>query len=99
MTSEEIIPKSVHEYVEDYEFRFEGGGGHTPSESDKVMLEDAIEGYLSMVNDARLESLMEIRRIANEPGDRRMLVDKIYGVALAACRASPISNGHQGGEA
>jgi len=30
---------------------------------------------------------MEIRRIANEPGDRRALVDKIYGIATEACRA------------
>lgn len=35
---------------------------------------------------AHFEALMEIRHIANEPGDRRVLVDRIYSIATEACR-------------
>jgi hypothetical protein len=45
--------KSVHEYVKNYEFRFDGGGGYTPNERDRSMLEDAIEGYLSLSSQDR----------------------------------------------
>lgn len=33
-----------------------------------------------------LEALWEIRRIANEPGDRRSLIDRIFGLATEAGR-------------
>jgi len=37
---------SVHEYVIDYEFRFDGGAGYTPTLAERAMIEDAIQGYL-----------------------------------------------------
>lgn len=39
---------NVHDYVNDYEFR--GEVDYTPTEGERAMIEDAIEGYL---NDAR----------------------------------------------
>lgn len=37
---------SVHEYVAEYEFRFDGGAGYTPTEQERAMIEDAIHGYV-----------------------------------------------------
>lgn len=44
---------NVHEYVREYEFRFEGGGGYVPNDRDKAMIEDAIEGYLALSSTGR----------------------------------------------
>jgi len=38
---------SVHKYVQDYRFEFDGGGSYAPTERERAMLEDAIEGYLA----------------------------------------------------
>lgn len=48
---------NVHEYVEGYEFRFDGGGSYVPTDRDKAMLEDAIEGYLASRVDVGGEKL------------------------------------------
>jgi hypothetical protein len=44
-TKENEMP-NVHEWVQGYEFRFDEGGGYTPTEQERAMLEDAINGYL-----------------------------------------------------
>jgi hypothetical protein len=40
---------NVHKYVNGYEFRGDGTD-HTPTENERAMLEDAIEGYLSALS-------------------------------------------------
>jgi hypothetical protein len=37
----------VSQYVKSYEFRFDDGAGYVPTEHERAMLEDAIEGYLA----------------------------------------------------
>jgi len=46
------IPCDVHSYAQEYEFRFDDGGGYTPSDAERSMIEDAIHGYLSEVASA-----------------------------------------------
>lgn len=38
---------TVHEYVKAYQFEFDGGGTYTPTEAERAMLEDALEGFLA----------------------------------------------------
>ncbi|MGH6775924.1 MazG-like family protein [Brucella tritici] len=37
----------VHEYVQGYEFRADNGGGYTPTDGERTMIEDAIQGFIS----------------------------------------------------
>lgn len=37
----------VREYVENYRFEFDDGGSYAPTERERAMLEDALEGYLA----------------------------------------------------
>lgn len=39
---------TVSEYLADYEFRTDGGGGYTPNDFEKELIEDAIGGYLAL---------------------------------------------------
>lgn len=39
--------RKISDYVNDYRFEFGDGGSYVPTERDKAMLEDAIEGYLA----------------------------------------------------
>jgi len=43
---------SVREYIENYRFEFDGGGSYAPTERDRAMLEDALEGYLALQPEA-----------------------------------------------
>lgn len=44
---------NVHEYVESYEFR--GDQDYTPNDREKVLIEDAIAGYLGLMSDKAAE--------------------------------------------
>jgi hypothetical protein len=44
-------PPTVHEYVSDYEYR--GDQDHVPTDDERAMLEDAIEGYLATCHSAK----------------------------------------------
>lgn len=37
----------VHEYVQEYEFRADNGGGYTPTDGERAMIEDAIQGFVA----------------------------------------------------
>lgn len=41
----------LKEYLADYEFRFDCGGGHVPSESEQVMLEDFVCGFIGSLEE------------------------------------------------
>lgn len=55
----------------------------------REQLADTEADYLRRHRDAcdKWEALMDIRMVANEPGDRRALIDKIFGIATKALRA------------
>lgn len=36
----------VHEYVQGYEFRADNGGGYTPTDGERTMIDDAIQGFI-----------------------------------------------------
>ena len=40
----------VHEYVDGYELRCDNGDGYTPSDFEKSMIEDAINGYVGALS-------------------------------------------------
>jgi hypothetical protein len=52
-------------------------------EADAAFIVKAANAY-----DRMFEALREIMRTANEPGDRRALVDRIYSIAAEACRST-----------
>lgn len=54
----------------------------------REQLADTKDDYLRRHRDAcdKWEALMDIRLVANEPGDRRALIDKIFGIATKALR-------------
>ena len=37
----------IREFVENYRFEFDGGGSYAPTERERAMLEDAIEGFVA----------------------------------------------------
>lgn len=40
---------TVNDYAKEYEFRGDSGD-YTPTEAERAMIEDAIEGYLSLID-------------------------------------------------
>lgn len=56
-----MTPKDVHDFVENYRFEFDGGGTYAPTDRDKAMLEDAIEGFLSNLTDDALKAEQDRR--------------------------------------
>jgi hypothetical protein len=45
----------VHDFVQVYNFCFDGGGVYTPTDRDKAMLEDAINCYIAECEQSREE--------------------------------------------
>lgn len=47
-TVEQVAACPIREYVEGYDFRFDEGGGYTPSARERTMIDDAIHGYIAL---------------------------------------------------
>ncbi len=61
----------VHEYVQGYEFRADNGGGYTPTDGERTMIEDAIQGFISDAGKAEGDGW---RPIESAPNNNAILV-------------------------
>jgi hypothetical protein len=54
-TKRPALTVDVHDFVQVYNFCFDGGGIYTPNARDKAMLEDAINCYIAECEQAQEE--------------------------------------------
>ena len=91
-TARAPVTDAVREYVDQYSFRCDGGGGYDPTENERAMLEDAIIGFLH--SDAAHPPAAEREPNANIRDDGPSEREKAFREALALADAEVVFAQH-----